>query len=87
MFGCQRKLIFCPNVFKNGIIFQFVRAVEYYREILFSVEEHQEKFRTDPLQMLHTLHNLKELLEAKHEGIPPTLRDDQMPKQVGQEYT
>jgi hypothetical protein len=42
------------------------------------VENHKDKVKTDTLQRLHTAVNLAELLEAKHEGIDPTLRDDQV---------
>ena len=42
------------------------------------VEEHKEKVKTDTLQRLHTVVNLSELLAIKHEGIDPTLRDDQV---------
>jgi len=34
--------------------------------------------KTDTLQRLHTCVNLSELLEAKHDGIDPTLRDDRV---------
>ena len=53
-----------------------------YREVLRSVELHKDKFRTDELQLLHTLHNLAEVLALKPEGVYPTLRDDQLTKQV-----
>ena len=43
------------------------------------VDEHKAKVKTDTLQRLHTVVNLAELLESKHEGIDPTLRDDQVP--------
>ena len=33
-------------------------------------------------QRLHATHNLMELLNAKHPGIPPTLRDDRMKEEV-----
>ena len=42
------------------------------------VGEHESKVKTDTLQRLHTCVNLAELLEAKHQGIDPTLRDDQV---------
>ena len=53
-----------------------------YREVLRSVELHKDKFRTDELQLLHTLHNLYEVLALKPEGVAPTLRDDQLTTQV-----
>jgi hypothetical protein len=28
--------------------------------------------------MIHTLHNLADMLDARHEGISPTLRDDRL---------
>ena len=40
------------------------------------MQEHKTKVKTDTLQQLHTSVNLSELLDAGHEGIDPTLRDD-----------
>ena len=57
---------------------KFSDAAEKYREVLRVVEEHKEKIKTDTLQKLHSVTNLAELLEASHEGIPPTLRDDKL---------
>ena len=42
-----------------------------------TVEEYKDKVKTDSLQRLHTVSNLNELLSAGHEGLAPTLRDDQ----------
>lgn len=44
-----------------------MRAVEIYREALGCVEENASEFRADPLQKLHTLHNL-----ACHLGLVPS---------------
>ncbi len=63
--------------------FQYGSAVDLYREVLRSVEIHKDKFRTDELQLLHTLHNLAEVLALKPPGVAPTLRDDQLNNQVG----
>ncbi|XP_067876277.1 E3 ubiquitin-protein ligase SHPRH [Heterodontus francisci] len=63
---------------------EFVTAVEYYREVLRSSEEHKGKLQTDSLQRLHATHNLIELLEAKHPGIPPTLRDHKLREEAEQ---
>ncbi|KAM9317030.1 E3 ubiquitin-protein ligase SHPRH [Gastrophryne carolinensis] len=59
-------------------------AVELYREVLRSSEEHKEKLKTDTLQRLHSTHNLLELLTEKHPGIPPTLRDDKLEEEIKQ---
>jgi hypothetical protein len=64
------------------IIFQFVEAVEKYRDVLRSVEEHKDTLKTDSLQQLHAMYNLREILVSKPDGVAPTLRDDQLPKQV-----
>ena len=58
------------------IVQHFSEAAEKYREVLRNVEEHKDKIKTDTLQKLHSVTNLAELLEASHEGIAPTLRDD-----------
>ncbi|KAM4625102.1 E3 ubiquitin-protein ligase SHPRH isoform 2-T2 [Polymixia lowei] len=63
---------------------EFVEAVEMYREVLRSSEEHKGRLKTDSLQRLHATHNLMELLNAKHPGIPPTLRDDRLSEEAEQ---
>lgn len=62
---------------------EYALAVELYREVLRSSEEHKEKLKTDSLQRLHSTHNLMELL-AKHPGIPPTLRDSRLAEEAEQ---
>ncbi|CAH1800276.1 unnamed protein product [Owenia fusiformis] len=57
---------------------QYEDAVEEYREVLRSVEEHKDQLRTDELQQLHAMYNLNEVLALKPSGIAPTLRDDQL---------
>ena len=57
---------------------KFVEAAEKYREVLRIVSEYKGKVKTDTLQQLHTVTNLAELLEAGHEGIDPTLRDEKL---------
>uniref|UniRef100_A0A8C1FZL9 SNF2 histone linker PHD RING helicase n=1 Tax=Cyprinus carpio TaxID=7962 RepID=A0A8C1FZL9_CYPCA len=63
---------------------EFVDAAEMYREVLRSSEEHKARLKTDSLQRLHATHNLMELLNAKHPGIPPTLRDDSLKDEAEQ---
>lgn len=63
---------------------EFGEAVEMYREVLRSSEEHKGRLKTDSLQRLHATHNLMELLSAKHPGIPPTLRDDRLTEEAEQ---
>ncbi|TRY78378.1 hypothetical protein TCAL_01692 [Tigriopus californicus] len=57
---------------------QWVEASEKYREVLRTSEEYKDKIKTDTLQKLHTISNLRELLDAHHDGVDPTLRDDQL---------
>lgn len=45
---------------------EYVEAVEKYREVLKSVEDHSPHIKTDKLQQLHTLHNLAEILEGQN---------------------
>ncbi|KAL3881583.1 hypothetical protein ACJMK2_028004 [Sinanodonta woodiana] len=66
----------------NIIKGEYLEAVERYREVLRSVEEHKEQLRTDDLQLLHSLHNLYEILSSKPEGVAPTLRDDKLHQQL-----
>uniref|UniRef100_A0A8C7S746 SNF2 histone linker PHD RING helicase n=1 Tax=Oncorhynchus mykiss TaxID=8022 RepID=A0A8C7S746_ONCMY len=63
---------------------EFGEAVEMYRDVLRSSEEHKGRLKTDSLQRLHATHNLMELLNAKHPGIPPTLRDDRLKEEAEQ---
>ena len=63
-------------------LLQFVDAVEMYREVLRSVEEHKDRIRTDDLQQLHAMFNLDEILQSRPEGVQPTLRDGQLKEQV-----
>ncbi|XP_061095980.1 E3 ubiquitin-protein ligase SHPRH isoform X2 [Conger conger] len=63
---------------------EFLTAVEFYRDVLRSSEEHKDRLKTDSLQRLHATHNLMELLNAKHPGIPPTLRDDRLKEEAEQ---
>ncbi|CAH1233506.1 SHPRH [Branchiostoma lanceolatum] len=61
---------------------EYPEAVEKYREVLRSVQEHEGRLKTDKLQRLHTLHNLAGMLQRKLPGVAPTLRDDQLLKQA-----
>lgn len=60
----------------------YSEAVDKYREVLRSVEEHKENFKTDSLQQLHTLHNLSEVIQSKPEGVHPTLRDETLAEEA-----
>ena len=64
------------------VLFQYLQAVDMYREVLRSVEEHKGLLKTDRLQQLHAMFNLNEILQTKPDGVAPTLRDDQLSKQV-----
>ncbi|XP_078699866.1 LOW QUALITY PROTEIN: E3 ubiquitin-protein ligase SHPRH-like [Branchiostoma floridae x Branchiostoma belcheri] len=61
---------------------EYPEAVEKYREVLRSVQEHEGRLKTDKLQRLHTLHNLAGVLQRKLPGVAPTLRDDQLLKEA-----
>ena len=51
-------------------------------QVLSTAESNKELIRIDPLQRLHTLTNLSELLAAGVQGIAHTLRDDQLQSQA-----
>ena len=51
-------------------------------QVLSTAESNKELIRIDPLQRLHTLTNLSELLAAGVQGIARTLRDDQLQSQA-----
>ena len=74
------------EILKSPLIIsvQVAEAVEKYRAVLMSVEEHERKgqFRTDTLPHLHTLHNLKQVLDTQPESVSPTTRDGQLAQQV-----
>ena len=68
---------------------KWAEAVEKYREVLRLAAEYEGKINTDTLQKLHTVTNLAEVLEAGHENITPTLRDDKLrdeAKELKQKY-
>ena len=61
----------------------WAEAAEKYREVLRSAGEQEGRIKTDTLQKLHTITNLAEILEAKHPGVAPTLRDDELRAEAG----
>ena len=61
----------------------WAEAAEKYREVLRSAGEQEGRIKTDTLQKLHTITNLAEILEAKHPGVSPTLRDDDLRAEAG----
>ena len=74
----QRLLFFALNGLAAVMILQgnHALAVGAYREVLACQEEQlRGGVRMDALQKLHTVHNLRELLQAAHPGVVPTLRD------------
>ena len=50
--------------------------------MLRSVDEHSDHVRTDPLQVLHIVYNLNDILSLKPAGIGHTLNDSQLKDQV-----
>ncbi|CAL8467045.1 g6581 [Coccomyxa elongata] len=55
------------------------QAVALYRQVLATAEANKALIRLDPLQKLHTLSNLADLLKGgSMPGIPRTLRDDSL---------
>jgi len=50
--------------------------------MLRSVGEHSDEVRTDPLQVLHIVYNLNEILSLKPAGVGHTLNDSQLKDQV-----
>jgi len=59
-----------------------VEAVDEYRSMLRSVDEHSDEVRTDPLQVLHIIYNLNDVLSLKPAGVGHTLNDSQLKDQV-----
>ena len=80
---CHRAIVHSLNGLAAILIIkeEWKTAVETYREVLRSVEEHKN-IKTDSLQRLHSIYNLAELLEAKHTDIEPTLRDASLREEV-----
>jgi E3 ubiquitin-protein ligase SHPRH len=60
---------------------EYVKAVEEYRSMLHSVNEHRGEVRTDLLQVLHIVHNLHEILQLKPAGVGHTLMDSELEQQ------
>lgn len=87
----QRQIISASNGLAGLHIIreEYASAVEEYRQVLRLVEEHKGQVRTDDLQLLHTVHNLQEMLSLAPQGIGHTLRDSQLKEQeveVRQKY-
>ncbi|XP_022082034.1 E3 ubiquitin-protein ligase SHPRH-like isoform X2 [Acanthaster planci] len=61
---------------------EILDAIQDYREILRSAEEHKDRLKTDSLQRLHATHNLNQLIQLKPDGLVPTLRDGDLEQQV-----
>ncbi|KAL4232699.1 hypothetical protein ACF0H5_007387 [Mactra antiquata] len=61
---------------------EYSESVEKYRDVLRSVEEHKDTLKTDTLQQLHAMYNLREILNTKPDGVSPTLRDDLLETQI-----
>ncbi|BFZ25061.1 hypothetical protein BsWGS_28100 [Bradybaena similaris] len=79
----HRQIVFSLNGTAGLAILRgkIAEAVEKYRDVLRSVEEHKNQFRTDDLQQLHAMHNLAEMLDKKPAGVSPTLRDSSLREQ------
>lgn len=75
---CEKNRIMCriPLLCFPRIVFIFCLSACFFFCFFFTVI----------LQRLHATHNLMELLRAKHAGIPPTLRDDQLTEEVIQKH-
>jgi len=50
--------------------------------MLRSVDEHSDEVRTDPLQVLHIIYNLNDILSLEPAGVGHTLNDSQLKEQV-----
>lgn len=61
---------------------QLADAVNYYRDVLSVISEHEKYLRVDNLQLLHCYHNLHEILQLKSDGISHSLEDDKLPKKA-----
>ena len=53
-----------------------------HAQVLSLAGANQEHIRADPLQRMHTLHNLADILATKPAGIARTLRDDCLQKEA-----
>ena len=63
-------------------IFQLAEAVDYYRDVLSIIREHEKHLRVDNLQLLHCYHNLHETLQLSPEGTSYSLEDDKLQQKV-----
>uniref|UniRef100_A0A1Y1LAC0 RING-type domain-containing protein n=3 Tax=Photinus pyralis TaxID=7054 RepID=A0A1Y1LAC0_PHOPY len=59
-----------------------LEATEHYRQVMqlaarFNNEEDKKQLTIDKLQLIHTMHNLAEIIET-YPNMPPTLRDQQL---------
>ena len=65
-----------PSLWKRLMMIAFLDT-----QVLTTAESNKD-LRIDPLQRLHTLTNLSELLVSRVQGIARTLRDDQLQEQA-----
>lgn len=77
---CSRQAIAAINGLAGLHILEdrLADAVQLYRAALQLAASNASLIRADPLQRLHTLHNLAQLLGSDGRGVPgvvPTLRD------------
>ncbi|XP_066993133.2 E3 ubiquitin-protein ligase SHPRH [Anabrus simplex] len=58
------------------------QAAELYRDVLRLSEEYKGSLKIDALQLIHTMHNLSDILCVHREVIPATLRDHVLHEQA-----
>ncbi|BES94744.1 SNF2 family N-terminal domain [Nesidiocoris tenuis] len=59
----------------SWLVSDFLGAADCYRKILHLKNEYEYLLKVDTLQLIHTMHNLAELLDLNVNHLPPTLRD------------
>ena len=77
---CHRNIVACHNGMAAIHIIDkdYNAAVDVYRNVIKTIDDASQTFRTDSLQKLHTLHNLHEVLQYNSTTSAPTLRDSQL---------
>lgn len=84
-----REVLRSSEEHKNQLKTDSLQVEHYTLALCFTASEHPSPANCSLyfvyvvfIQRLHATHNLMELLNAKHPGIPPTLRDGRLKEEV-----
>ncbi|XP_072178212.1 E3 ubiquitin-protein ligase SHPRH-like [Diadema setosum] len=82
--GAHRQLVCALNGLAaiHCIRDEIAEAVKLYREVLKSAEENKAHIRTDKLQLMHAIHNMRAIQRDRPEVVEPMPEDDDLPRKM-----